>query len=546
MVVARANVRQLSHTTSSTLICTQNPIEVLKRDWKLILSNEPIVDRDDRRSRRTQHTIISNIIFLDLSLSPYCFAMRVTAVLQSSGRTIAPYTSGKRPIKSLALSVYFKQPDFGMREFEILSRASCFLLGVDPPEPEPEDGPYGHLRAAQQKRDIKQYKFQHKYSPAGGAGRKIMELGWLEFVPRELRPQVHVVCSSHVLSPFLWNDYYPQDWLTQVRQEHCVYSLEVFDPRQPAKGSLAKLALNAQPFHHPEGRDIALLHFKEEESSLQMLKKLGVDILHLRDPDKLYEKGEQMFFDGFVVSEPNTADGQRSDKEKSQQQQQPPQQQSSTSTALSSSTEDDDNRIFFPYTEQGNLSMHTNDRFFSSTPEPLPEGLCGACVLDTDGDVCGTVEGIVPVTHKDTRLAGSAAFLPSFVMKHFIDYVERGLLEKMMPQELFQMVVTAKKTNSIGGGVFKADKEGTFTNESDWEEAYDIALKTLKSKYSQTEVDAILTAVHRERDEVLEMMDKEGGDVDDIVRRVRLKTMELRELVRDQVRQETKNTPDTK
>jgi hypothetical protein len=26
-----------------------------------------------------------------------------------------------------------------------------------------------------------------------------------------------------------------------------------------------------------------------------------------------------------------------------------------------------------------------------------------------------------------------------------------------MPKDLFQMAVTAKKTNSVGGGVFKAD-----------------------------------------------------------------------------------------
>ncbi|GKZ00162.1 hypothetical protein MPSEU_000969400 [Mayamaea pseudoterrestris] len=446
--------------------------------------------------------------------------MRFTSVMRVAKRRMTPILTAQRPIKSLALSVYFKQPDFGMKDYEILSRASCFLLGIDPPEENQKDGPYAHLEASQRQRELKQYKSQHKYSPAGGAGRNIMELGWLEFVPRELRPQVHVVCSSHVLSPFLWNDYYPQNWLKQVRQEHVAYSLEVYDSTKPQE-SLAKLALNAQPFHHPEGRDIALVHFKEEQASLKILTGLGVEILHLRHADKLYEKGEQMIFDGYVVSEPNATDSSTFDKKQS-----------------SSAAVDNDVRIFYPYTETGTLSMHTQDRFFASTPEPLPEGLCGAPVLDVDHDLCGTVEGIVPVTHKNERLAGSAAFLPSYVMKHFVDYVERGLLEQMMPRELFEMVVTAKKTNSIGGGVFKADDKGTFTGESSWEEAYDIALKFLKSKYSSEEVDSILTAVNREREEVLNIMDKEGGDIDDVVKRVRLKTMEMRELVRDQYRQE--------
>jgi hypothetical protein len=456
--------------------------------------------------------------------------MRLTTVLQhaASGGN-APL---KRNSKSLALSVYFKQPDFGMKDYEILSRASAFLLGVDAPD-EPElEGPYAHLEASERKREKRDYLRTHKYSYAGGPGRKMMDLGWLEFAPREVRPQVHVVCSSHVLAPFLWKDYYPQDWLSHVRREHCVYSVEVFDAEQPEE-SLAKIALNPEPFHHPEGRDIALIHFKEEQSSLDLLKSLGVEIQHFRDPDKLFKKGEAIHFDGFVVSEQNVAD---STDFGSSQTDKPPEQV------------DEDLRIFYPYKESGTLSFHTKDRFFATTPEPLPEGLCGAPVLDADGDLCGTVEGIVPVTHKDERLAGSAAFIPSYVMQSFVDYVERGLLEAIMPKDLFQMAVTAKKTNSVGGGVFKADGKGTHSSESNWEEAYDIALENLKKRYSKEEVDAILHAVERERTEVLEIFDKEGGDMDEIMEKVRTKTLHIRELVVDQYRKEkmSKDTSEEK
>ena len=445
--------------------------------------------------------------------------MRLTAFLRQAASV--GKTPMKRNLKSLALSVYFKQPELGMKDYEILSRASAFLLGVDPPEKEPE-GPYAHLEVAESKRKKKEYLRTHKYSFAGGAGRNIMDLGWLEFAPRECRPQVHVVCSSHVLSPFLWKDYYPQDWLTKVRQQHCTYALEVYDPENPEE-SLAKLPLNPEPFHHPEGRDIALIHFQEEESSLKILKGLGVDILHFRDPDKLYEKGEAMNFDGFVVSERNVADstdfGDDSKKE-----------------TKPAAEVDEDLRIFYPYKESGILSFHTKDRFFATTPEPLPEGLCGAPVLDAGGDLCGCVEGIVPVTHKDERLAGSAAFLPSYVMHSFVDYVERGLLEQIMPKDLFQMAVTAKKTNSVGGGVFKADGKGTYTEESNWEEAYDIAIESLKKRYNKEEVEAILESIDRERGEVMEIMDKEGGDLDEIMQRVRQKTMQIKEMVVDQYR----------
>jgi hypothetical protein len=128
--------------------------------------------------------------------------MRWTTVLRQASQA----SSKPRNLKSLALSVYFKQPDFGMKDYEILSRASAFLLSVDGPEPEQSDttkGPYDHLEIAEKRRDERKYRQRHKYSQAGGPGRPVMELGWLEFAPREVRPQVHVVASSHVLAPFL-------------------------------------------------------------------------------------------------------------------------------------------------------------------------------------------------------------------------------------------------------------------------------------------------------------------------------------------------------
>jgi hypothetical protein len=474
--------------------------------------------KNDRRCHPNNHSCatIQSIATVAFRIVHPGSTMRFTKMLEKAATAVT--TSKKRNFKSLALSVYFKQPDLGMKDYEILSRASAFLLGIDPPERKPE-GPYGHLEILEERRKTREFQHRKKFTPAGGEGREIMDLSWLEFVPREVRPQVHIVASSHVLSPFLWKDYYPQDWLTQVRQEHCTYALEVFDSENPNE-SLAKIGLDSTPFHHPEGRDISVIHFKEEESSLKTLKNLGVKIQYLRSPEKMYEKGETMYFDGYVVSEPNTADDQQYGSK--------PVNHGNTNDKI------EDLRVFYPHKEIGKLSFHTNDRFFATTPEPLPEGLCGAPVLDSDGELCGTVEGIVPVDHKDERLAGSAAFIPSYVLASFVDYVERGLLQLIMPEDLFQMAVTAKKTNSIGGGLFKADKDGNYTKETNWEEAHDRALKALKKRYTQKEVDAILDTVAEESKEVLEIMDREGGDMDEIVQRVRAKTMQIRAMVRDQ------------
>ena len=37
------------------------------------------------------------------------------------------------------------------------------------------------------------------------------------------------MAAGHVLGPWRWEKYYPQDWLRQVGPEHCRYSLDVYD-----------------------------------------------------------------------------------------------------------------------------------------------------------------------------------------------------------------------------------------------------------------------------------------------------------------------------
>ena len=125
----------------------------------------------------------------------------------------------QRGYKSLAFTTYFKQPVLGVNEYEFLSRATAFLLSVDPKEPSGE-GPYGHLEVSDTKRKVDEFKRAKNFSPAVGGKGTISDMGWLEFVPKEHRVRLHCVCSSHVASPFLWLDYYPHDWLTQVRQEN--------------------------------------------------------------------------------------------------------------------------------------------------------------------------------------------------------------------------------------------------------------------------------------------------------------------------------------
>ncbi len=266
---------------------------------------------------------------------------------------------------------------------------------------------------------------------------------------------------------------------------------------------------------------MALIHLKKEDESLKIMKDFGVEILYLRDLDEIYEKGDEITFDGYVVGEPNTADREKFSHESKEEK-----------------PNDADNRIFFPYQATGNLAFHTRDRFFATTPEPLPEGLCGGPALDKNGTVCGIVEGIVPKNHANAEIAGSAAFMPNYIMAPFIDFSERFMLQKILPKALFQKAVTAKTTNTLGGGIFQKDKQGRYQpgNHAAWEEAFDRAVDQLKKNHSPEEVEAILNTIQRERREVLEIMDSEGGDLDEVAERVRSRTLQIRELIHEEYR----------
>jgi hypothetical protein len=325
------------------------------------------------------------------------------------------------------------------------------------------------------------------------------------------------------------------------------YSLEVFDndPETMKTVSLGKFALNPYPIHHPEGKDIALIHLKQEGEALKILTEdLGVEVLKLRDLDEIYDKGDEVTFDGYVVAEANQADsktyGEGNDGDASQD-------DAPGNNSSKNSDEDEDDRVFYPYNEPGKLSFHTRDRFFATTPEPLPEGLCGGPVLDSNDMVCGIVEGIVSKDHKNKDIAGSAALMPNYVMAPFIDYAERFMLQKILPKNLFQKAVTAKTTGQLGGGIFQKDDQGNMQpsgNSLSYEEAFDRAVDQLKENHTEEEVNAILNTVQRERKEVLEIMDKEGGDLDDVAERVRARTLQIREMIHEEYRKDVSTNAD--
>lgn len=424
-----------------------------------------------------------------------------------------------------------------MKDFEILSRATAFLLSVDPPDKRDDDGTTRSAREelvarSVEEREARKKRREYLHSPAGGPPRPAHELSWLEFCPVTFRPSVHCVAASHVLAPWKWNNYYPQDWLRKVKQEHCAYSLEVFDSGADRRNenALAKFALNPFPIHHPNGMDLAIIHLKQEDTALAHMKDLGVEILHLREDGKDFRGGDQVVFDGFEITEESTVDQEKPEASKS-------------------SKEEEDTRVFMPYNVTGELIFASPTRFLASTKDPLPEGLCGGPTLDSDGRVCGIVEGIVPVDHQDKRIAGAASFLPSPVVTEFLNYAERLMLEQIVPKDVFDKVVDLKDKKPLSASqseVNLGDNKGSEESDGPSLEAmYDDLVENMKKSHTMDEVNAVLATVQREREEVLEILEKEGGDLDEIVARVREKTRRVqREIMESMAEKSEQEAPE--
>lgn len=188
-------------------------------------------------------------------------------------------------------------------------------------------------------------------------------------------------------------------------------------------------------------------------------------------------------------------------------------------------SEDDDTRVFMPYEETGNLIFASINRFLAETSKPLPEGLCGGPVIDTDGRVCGMIEGIVPPSHEDKNIAGAASFIPSFRVGEFIEYAEKDMLEKILPKHVFDKVVDLKDGKSLHEKPVNLglDERG---DGKEVDAIYNNVLDSIKESSTPEQIDAILGTLETEQDEVLDMITREGGDLDEIILKVRTRAIQ--------------------
>mmetsp|Transcript_24662 Transcript_24662/g.35203 ORF Transcript_24662/g.35203 Transcript_24662/m.35203 type:complete len:162 (-) Transcript_24662:89-574(-) len=145
-------------------------------------------------------------------------------------------------------------------------------------------------------------------------------------------------------------------------------------------------------------------------------------------------------------------------------------------------------------------------------------------------------------------MAGAASFIPSFRIRQFLDWAERHvMLEQLVSPEILERIVHIKETGQLikgGNATAAADSTDTTqrtalndTNKSpDVTTAYNAWVQELKNKNpdSRDTVNAILKTVQTERQRALSILEEEGGDVDEVVARVRKDTLAQHQQVLEQ------------
>lgn len=221
----------------------------------------------------------------------------------------------------------------------------------------------------------------------------------------------HLITCSHIVAPWKWKNYYPQDWLQAVNQSHTYYTAEL---RHEDGVFATQIELLPRTFHHQK-RDLAILHIENEESASEIFESLQADALTLNP--KPFSATERFSFFGHEVKGPVAQDGT-------------------------------DLRKPIPRSTMGQFEFATAHQSFVKTGRLLTDGMCGGPVCSEISDsqrqqatgksmitlsntliVRGVTDGIIPDNYNEERYRGLASVIPAVDILSFIEDVESGRAE---------------------------------------------------------------------------------------------------------------------
>lgn len=217
---------------------------------------------------------------------------------------------------------------------------------------------------------------------------EILSRGTAFAVEQQEQQQLALLTSSHIVAPWRWPQYYPQDWVRQVTNDHTRYTLELRE--LPHWNVIAQFELDSALFLH-DTRDVAALRFQDQAEALTGMAAIDVRLATTKFSAEPLGSEDSVVVIGHAILPESDDDNPFRDPDA------------------------DDCREQEQQEVVGQLHLRTANQAFLRTAHVLGDGMCGGPVLDS-GDLTrayGIIEGIVPADGAHGDLNGCAAFIES-------------------------------------------------------------------------------------------------------------------------------------
>jgi hypothetical protein len=250
-----------------------------------------------------------------------------------------------------------------------------------------------------------------KISEQGMTRHEVLSQASAAAVSNKSGSELWLFTSSHVVQPWRWRNYYPQEWIDFVRPEHCKYTLEIRDDKTGTVMETYRLDSDSL-VSHPT-RDVARLSLKaDDEITWNKNKSRPIESV-------AFSKKELCVNDNVVVCghavEEFEYDSRESDLQNMHSMMGGDFHREDYS-CYDSAAGDAGLRFQMPRAVMDShfIACVGQQSFLQTGNYVLVDGMCGGPVLDLeDPNIChGLIEGIVPLQNP-THLAGCAAFIDS-------------------------------------------------------------------------------------------------------------------------------------
>lgn len=242
---------------------------------------------------------------------------------------------------SVSFTSWFCLPEQGMKDMEVLSRGSAFLIPT------------------------------------------------LNRNGNDFKAKYHVCTAAHIVSPWLFPTFYPDEWLTHVNHTHTHYTMEI---RYDDGTFVFQHEFLPEAFLHNK-RDLAVLHLENEKECIEILDDLKYNFLPLKT-EKI-NVNDKLLFAGHNV------------------------------TGLQNEVNGEDERKPEPTLVNGSFVHRTPHQSFAKSDIVLTDGMCGGSVVSGDEkELIGMIEGIVPHDSEVEGLRDHVVYVDGHEITEFLIDIE--------------------------------------------------------------------------------------------------------------------------